>query len=463
MNADYLHQVEQVLASLRELLDRIDTRSNESGATAEDPTPQTFHDLRDNLAQILHHLQSEQELVLLSEISDLLARAVDTKQVLEAIVDGLKKLRAYDAAGIFLLDETGSIEAEVLRGYSPERHDLVHVKVNEGIIGWVVANATPAIVPDVSKDSRYVNARRRTNSEMAVPIISGGDVVGCMNLEADTPGLYTEADLPLMEDLAAQAAVAIARAKTHSELVRAHERERELNIARRIQRTLLPSKPPVFDGFDIFGHNKSSTEVGGDYFDFIPITANDLGIVIADVSGKGVPAGLIMSGLRGALRSRVETTYSIHTIIEQINRFLFESTGPEAFVTAFYSVLNRATATLTYVNAGHNPPLWICADDTHQVLGIGGPLLGVFEKGHFTEGAVELAAGDIVVMFTDGIEEAGAESDEEFGEDRVIDYVKRHRSESAKALAEGIERAAKEWNFNRGGADDRTVVVVKRT
>ncbi len=463
MNTDYLHHLELVLGSLHDLLDRIQSGDSEDAPLSALPQTTECSNIHSQLAQILHHLQSEQELLLLSDIADLLARAVSTRQVLEAIVDGLKKITPYDAAGIFLLDEYGSIEAEVLRGYAPDRHDLVHVKVNEGIIGWVVANATAAIVPDVEKDERYVDARRRTSSEMAVPIISGGDVVGCMNLESDNSGQYSEADLPLLEDMAAQAAVAIDRAKTYHALLESREREHELEIARRIQQTLLPQTPPEFQTFDIFGHNVSSKAVGGDYFDFIRITPDDLGIVIADVSGKGVPAGLIMSGLRGALRSKIETTYSIDAIIQQINRFLYESTGPESFVTAFYGVLNRKSGIFTYVNAGHNPPPCIRSDGSTEWLSIGGPLLGVLPKGNFETGLVKLEPGDIIAMYTDGIEEAGVQNGEEFGAERVVTYLKDHASESAKALALGIEQASKQWINNRGGADDRTVVVVKRT
>lgn len=401
---------------------------------------------------------------LLATVAVKLAHAVDMQEVLEAILEDLKRVVPYAAGGIFLLSDGGkNLQAQTMRGYPLEGLEHIRQKVDEGIIGWVIANGRPAVVDDVLLDDRYVMIRPETRSEVAVPILAGGEVIGAINLEADGVGVYGGEDLPLLEDLAAQAALAIERARTHQQLVTARQIERELQIARRIQVYLLPRREPEIPGYDASGLNVPSLEVGGDYYDFIRITRDDLGIVIADVAGKGVPAGLIMSGLRGALRTRVETTFSIRSVIEGVNRFLHQSTRAERFVTAFYGVLNLPSGRLTYVNAGHNPPLLLHADGRAVCLRAGGPLLGVLPEAEYEQAIADLEPGALLCLFTDGIVEAGGGEGEEFGEQRLEELIRAHAGESAADIARVIDREATLWSQGRGEPDDRTVIVVKRT
>ncbi len=403
------------------------------------------------------------EFELLSDISLLLSRTMDQREVLRAIIEGLHRAIPYDAAGIFMLDDTGSvISASIVRGYHPDSLDKLSQKLSKGIIGWVISQARPTIVDDVTKDPRYIEALAETRSEVAVPIIGTEGVIGCINLESFRPAAFKPENIRLIEDMASQAAVALERAKIHSQLVAARQIERELQIARRIQVHLLPLVDPDIPGYDIAGMNVPSREIGGDYYDFIRIAPDELGIVVADVAGKGVPAGLVMAGLRAALHTRVETTFSIRHIFEGINRFLLESTGPDAFVTAFYGVLNIPSGQLTYVNAGHNPPMLLHSDGTLVELKAGGPLLGVMPEADFRRAKAELEPGAILCLFTDGITEAGGDTGEEFGEQRVERVLRRFADQPAGAIEREIEREAVEFTKGRGTLDDRTVVVVKR-
>ncbi len=452
------------LSDLESLRDELSSHKIEGlSESAADTLATRISYSHNRLARILQVQSSNLELNLLSDIALMLARAVSLEEVISAILDGLHRIVPYDAAGLFIPgEEPGTLSEMVVRGYRNSRLDDVKLKVNEGIVGWVISNGEAVNVPDVSLDSRYISARSRTRSEMAVPIISGEEVVGCFNVESDQLATFSDTNLNLMNDLASHAAMAIERSRTHDALVAASEVERELQIARDIQVALLPGKPPSVDKYDFSGLNVPSRRVGGDYYDFIPINHHSYGLVIADVAGKGVPAGLIMSGLRAAIRTRIETTYSIQQIISRINNFLHDSTGPESFVTVFYGVLDTETRRLTYVNAGHIAPLLFQSDGKIERLGKGGALLGVIRDAEYEEGIAYLEDNSLLALFTDGITEAGVESGEEFGEQRVIDIIKDCKDKAADIIAQNIEREAAIYNRGRGENDDRTVIIVKR-
>ncbi len=454
---EYLAQLRDIAVSLRNEGESQGTSSN-LGDYAD-----RLDDLTRQLAWKLQHNSSDVELNLLSEIGLMLARAVDIQQVLEAIVDRLHEVIPYSAAGIFVTSrDSDKLRGQVLRGYDPSSFERVQQKVDEGLLGWVISKGETLNIRDVRKDSRYIQAREATRSELVVPIVFGDEVLGAINVEDDKIDSFTETHITLVKDLASHAAIAIDRAHTHDQIIAASKLARELSIARTIQTNLLPTVKPEIDGFDIAGLNIPSHAVGGDYFDFIPLGDDNFGIIIADVAGKGVPAGLVMAGLRAALRTRVETTYSIREILEMVNRFLLDSTGAEAFVTAFYGVLNLSNDVFTYSNAGHNPPLLFRQGGEMIELEEGGPLLGVLPEPEFNVGMVELKSGDALVLHTDGIVEAGGDCGEEFGEDRFFEVLRTNLNAQASELIDAIIDATERWYDRQSEPDDRTLIVVKK-
>lgn len=467
MDSNNNQGLEEALKQLHSLQERVGDCAESGRQTANfKELHSQLSQIETTLARILHDMHLRVDFDLLSTTARLLARAVDDEEVLAALLDGLKQTIPYDAAGIFLLrrgqdQDAEEISAQVIRGYHSVEEMMFHQKVDQGVLGWVVRNGEAEIVDDVRTDSRYIRARGETLSEMAAPIISKGAVIGAINLEADRVGAFKTGQLRFLESLANYAAIALDHAQMHRGLLEAERLERELDIARRIQVNLLPRKSPSIQGFDIAGKNIPSHGVGGDYYDFISVTKRDLGIVIGDVAGKGVPAGLVMAGLRGALRSKVETEYSIRMVLSQINRFLFDSTGQERFVTAVYGVLDCERRRFTYVNAGHNPPMLLRKDGSTEWLSTGGLLLGVLKDASYSEATISLKSGDILVLYTDGIIEAGGDVGKEYGEERLECFVKKHAGDSATKIANGVERAAVRFNRPGGILDDRTVIVVK--
>src|SRR5215468_6591010 len=213
---------------------------------------------------------------------------------------------------------------------------------------------------------------------MVAPIISNSEVIGVFDLESDELDAYSDDDLQVLMLLASQVAIIIEKVMLHEQLIEKKRLEGELAVARQVQLELLPPNDPTLSGFDISGYNFPTEEVSGDYYDWVRIFDDQIGIVIADVAGKGVPAALLMAFLRASLRAATHIGYATHISMAKVNYLLWESIERNQFVTAFYGILDATNRTLTYSNAGHNPPLLLEADGTARFQERGGVPLGMF-------------------------------------------------------------------------------------
>ena len=290
-----------------------------------------------------------------------------------------------------------------------------------------------------------------------------GRVIGVFNVESDTLNAFDQNDLNLMNAFAAQAAVSIERAKLHEQLVESNKISQQLKIARDIQMSFLPKTELSLSGYDITGENIPSGEVGGDYYDFIRIVDNQVGIAIGDVSGKGIPASLLMASFRASMIAEIRNNYSIRIICKKVNQLLYESMQPGNFVTAVYGVLDSKNHIFTFSNCGHNLPLLIRADNSVERLAEGGPLLGVTSDAEYEERPIYIGKDDIIILFTDGVVEVFNEHDEEFGEDRLIKVIKKNREKSTTEIRDAIYLAVKEFASDSYKFDDFTMIVLKRT
>ncbi|MFH0778284.1 MAG: SpoIIE family protein phosphatase, partial [Candidatus Eisenbacteria bacterium] len=343
---------------------------------------------------------------MLYEVGSAVGSSLDTRGVLNSILDALRNVLKYDAAGIVLVGPGASeINYLVTRGYTPEFVERVRLKVGQGLVGWAIKHKTGAIVPDTSLDSRYVKAREGTRSEMVALLIAADKVIGAFNIESDRVNAFTEEHLELLMAFANQVALMIERARLNDELEEKRRIEEELKIARQIQASFLPSECPLIEGFDICGVNIPFEEVGGDYYDFIRIVENQMGVAIADVSGKGIPASLIMASFRASLRAEIRNNYAIRTIFRKTNALLYESTETGRFVTAFYGVLDTKNKVLTFSNAGHNPPILLRSGGGMELLSEGGTILGILPDSAYEERPISLGSGDVLALYTDGVVE----------------------------------------------------------
>jgi sigma-B regulation protein RsbU (phosphoserine phosphatase) len=264
-----------------------------------------------------------------------------------------------------------------------------------------------------------------------------------------------------------QVAGAFNQAAAELERARAAERERqriedELEVARGIQTRLLPAGPPRVDGLEVAGHYDPALEVGGDYYDHIVLDPHRVLLVIADVSGKSVPAALIMSGFRAALVSQDLAHVEIAPLAGRLNDFLHQSLDSGKFVTAFLAVLDGRDGSVAYVNAGHNPPLLLRADGTPEWLHTGGTLLGILPGGRYEPGVARLELGDLLVLYTDGVTEAAQADDEQWGETRLLAAVTGMRAASCAAVADAVAAAVRLHEGSAGATDDVTLMVARR-
>jgi serine phosphatase RsbU (regulator of sigma subunit) len=413
------------------------------------------------LSQEIERRALEKDVLL--DITKALAAPFDLEDVVEAIFSALRQVIDYDAAAIYLVNRrTETLELVSEHGYPEGSESAFDLQIGQGIVGWVAKSGQPVIVPDVRADARYVAARATTRSEIAAPLMVEGRAIGVFNLESDHEDVYHEGHLELLLAFAAQAAMAVERARTARERVERRRLERELSIARDIQRSFLPAGPPSVPGFDFAGTSISHDQVGGDYYDFINVSDTRLGLAIADVSGKGIPAALLMAGFRMCLLAEIRNEFAIRAVMRKVNQLLHESTERHRFVTAFYGVLDWRNNVVIFCNAGHNPPLLLRADGTSEELSDGGVALGVLEDTRYEERPVALGAGDVLVMYTDGISEAEDDHGEQFGVERIASIVRTHAGHTARELTQDIVAAVLDWAGEKGPGDDLTLIVMRK-
>src|SRR3989442_10425472 len=404
-------------------------------------------------------LSTIDKLRMLLDITNKISRSLDLQEILNQVMDTLDSLIPYDAAGIFVvdcddnsrdMDEPCVFQAEAVRGYDISELTELHLKLGEGIIGHVALTREPLISPDVRIEPLYINARERTRSEMVAPIISNEEVIGVFDLESDELNAYSADDLEVLMLLASQVAIIIDKVMLHEQLIEKKRLEGQLEVARQVQLELLPAKDPVLEGYDISAYNYPTEEVSGDYYDWVKIYDDQIGLVIADVSGKGVPAALLMAFLRASLRAATHVGYSPHISMAKVNYLLWESIERNQFITAFYGILDVTNKTLTYTNAGHNPPIMLDKDGNYRFIEKGSLPLGMFRDTRYHEYYLTTESGEILVLYTDGVTEAHNARGEEFGRDRHAEAVKANRQLGARELIAAVQNQVMDWPDGAG-------------
>jgi sigma-B regulation protein RsbU (phosphoserine phosphatase) len=280
---------------------------------------------------------------------------------------------------------------------------------------------------------------------------------------------YSRADLQLLGAVASQAGLALENAQltesVRREIVQRERLDRELEIAREVQQRLFPQKLPIVSGLDFAGYCRPAEGVGGDYYDFIHLPDSSLGIAVGDVSGKGIAAALMMASLQASLRGQtIKPCETLSEMIQHINRLVYEASADNRYATFFYAQYDPATRAMRYVNAGHNPPMvWRQKNGKHEFIRLedGGTVVGLFPEFPFLEGQVQLAKGDVVVAFTDGISEAMNSLEEEYGEDRLTEALCMMHARSAADMITHILTKVDGFTAGAKQHDDMTLVVVR--
>jgi len=338
--------------------------------------------------------------------------------------------------------------------------------VSRSIARLAVDQRQAILIGNVMADTRFKEQQsviqQRITSAMCVPLWSNTDVLGLLyvdNTAAVSP--FEETDLRILSFLAHLAAMKIQETAAHEELQKRKRVEEEVKRAATLQQSLLPAEPRKLGRFDVAGGNVPSFDVGGDYFDFIDAPDGRLMVGLGDVAGKGMAAALLMTGLRATMRAQVEVERPMVDLTSRVNRSIYENTRGERFITLMLAMIDGATGAVSYVNGGHNPPYLLRADGTMETLTVGGLLLGIFPDAVYESADVTMGAGDVLLLYSDGVTEARDPTGEEFAEERLETFLREHRDLVPEALVKALIDEVRRFTSAEQLADDVTVVAIR--
>jgi sigma-B regulation protein RsbU (phosphoserine phosphatase) len=386
------------------------------------------------------------------------------KYVLEKCMD---LMNAEAASSMMVVEGTDELEFKTVLGPKSEGVKPFRLKIGKGLSGWVAQNNEPVLIPDAYKDARFdpsfdKRSGFRTRSMLCVPLTYKSQPIGVMTILNRLDGNpFTESDKNLLTTFASQAALAIENAQLLQTTLEKERLDKELQVAAEIQQLIIPQSLPPIKGLDISAIYVPCKEVSGDFYDIIKIDENQYVFVVADVSGKGIPGAMLVSTMQAILKAYLEYSTDLKSIISKLNERIIKNTTEDRFITFFFGLYNSNENSLTYINAGHNPPILVLDNNELQRLEKGGIFIGCLPWEYELD-TIELPKNSILALFTDGIVEAMNENQEEFGEDRLISILKESKSMTVPELREQIIKRVKEHRGGRVLEDDLTLALFKR-
>jgi serine phosphatase RsbU (regulator of sigma subunit) len=405
-------------------------------------------------------------LALISKVGITLLASSTLDETLEQIVSLV--FEAVPADRCLLMMRDG--ENEEMRVAVARLRDRVgevgEIRVSRNVMDEVVMRGNSVLTSDAQHDPRFASGTmvlQGVRSVLAVPLGVASKVFGI--IYADSPiaeGRFTEDHLKVLTTLASVAAIRVENARLVEARLQQERLERELQLASEIQQRFQPAAPPIVAGYELQGISFPCYEIGGDYYDFIRRADGRLVIALGDVSGKGTAAALLMSSLHAAIHAQTGSHETLVDTVSAVNRYLAENIPPNRFVTLFFAELDPDSGALSFLNAGHNPPLIVHAAGTVEQLSSGGLPLGIKGDAEYREGRTHLQPGDVLVIYSDGVTEAASPSGEEFGPTRLYEVVSRNVDASAAGIRDRIESALTKFSQGTQAADDITLVIVKR-
>ena len=405
-------------------------------------------------------------LALISKVGVTLLSSSTLEQTLEQIVSLVFEAVPADRCLLMMRDEH-SEEMKVAVARLRDRVGAIgEIRVSRNVMDEVVIRGKSVLTSDAQHDPRFASGTvvlQGVRSVLAVPLGVSEKVFGI--IYADSPiaeGRFTEDHLKVLTTLASVAAIRVENARLVEARFQQERLERELQLAMEIQQRFQPTAPPVVTGYEFQGISFPCYEIGGDYYDFIQREDGRLVIALGDVSGKGTAAALLMSSLHASIHAQTGSHDSLVETISAVNRYLADNIPSNRFVTLFYAELDPESGALSFLNAGHNPPLIVHAAGTVEQLASGGLPLGIKANAEYREGRTTLQRGDVLVIYSDGVTEAASPNGEEFGPTRLYEVVSRNVDSSAAGIRDRIESALTKFSQGTQAADDITLVIVKR-
>jgi phosphoserine phosphatase RsbU/P len=408
-----------------------------------------------------------EELSILNDLARAIGGSVNLQDIMKTIIH--RSLRAINAEQgvITLVDKRSNDALKTFVRTAVSSMDTPEFHFNQTLLGWMHLNKRPLAIVDPRRDERFrgVDWDESIRSLLCVPIMVKSSLIGVLTVYNKRGGTaFAEEDQRLLAIIAAQSGQVIENARLYEHEQALQRMREEVRVASTIQMDLLPKHPPVLPGYDIAGKSIPAQVVGGDYFDFIPSAdGKHLAVCLADVSGKGLPASLLMANVQATLRGLVLSNHPACECVARANKLLHLSTSTEKFVTLFYSMLDPVAHTLAYCNAGQDNPMLFSRGNSPRRLGKGGIVLSVVEEFPYEEETVPLHPGDCLVMYSDGITEAVNPDDVQFGEEGLLRVVSNSLHAPAAGIINEIVSSVRAHAGTAPQADDMTLVVIKRT
>jgi sigma-B regulation protein RsbU (phosphoserine phosphatase) len=405
------------------------------------------------------------ELTAVYNVTMMLADARDLQKVLDRTARIVCEVMEAKASSIRLIDrERDELVIKAVYNLSQQYLNKGPVRLSTAAIDRVALSPQGfEYVADMTTDPRvqYPQESRREGvvSMLSVGMRYKGRPVGVLRVYTEKEQTFGQLKIDLLKAVAAQAAAAIENARLLQETIEAEALEKQVQMAAEVQMRMIPDKPPVLPGVQLSCVYVPCFELGGDFYDTILLPDENVGLVIADVSGKGVPASLIMASVRAALRAQIDNVYYLYEVVRRVNLMLYRDTKPSEFVTLFYGVLDARAKRLTYCNAGHPPALIL---RNGQIIELAGEnmVLGIDPNEEFKQSFVDLQDGDLLLLYTDGLPDAMNFQQETFGRHRVIDAF-RKGGESAEVVSQNILWELRKFVGMSKRTDDVTMVVAK--
>jgi serine phosphatase RsbU (regulator of sigma subunit) len=406
-----------------------------------------------------------EELSILNDLSRAIGASVDSQDIIRKIVDRSMRAVQAEQTVVTLVDSEASTPMKTLVRAMTSSAEHPQYHLNENLLGWMHLYKKPLLTNDPTDDERFKGLKwdQTIDSILCVPLMVKSELRGVITSynKKDSSG-FTQADQRLLAIIAGQSAQIVENARLYEEEKAFLSMKEQVKLAYQIQIDLLPKSQPDVSGYDIAARSIPAQMVGGDYFDFIDVEGPGMAICLGDVSGKGLPASLLMANLQATLRGQTLLNAPVHESVLRSNKLMYQSTDPEKFATLFYSVLDFDSNELAYCNAGHEIPFVVSGDGEPVRLETGGMALGVMDEFPYQHDAIRLNAGDLLVIYSDGIPDATNEFDHPFGEDRLISMVRELENQPAIAIIDHIVEAVQKHEGETEQLDDLTLVVVKR-
>lgn len=406
-----------------------------------------------------------EELSILNDLARAIGASLNSQEIIQTIVR--RSIRALNAEQgvITLVEEQGPDSMRTLVRTMVSSGDQEQYHFSQTLLGWMHINKKPLVINDPHGDERFrgVQWDESVHSLISVPMMMKSELRGVITIyNKKEKKSFSDNDQRLLAIIATQSAQVVENARLNEREQMLMRMQEEVRLASKIQMELLPDSSPKFQGYAIAGRTLPAQVVGGDYFDFIPVDEHRIAVCLGDVTGKGLPASLLMANLQATLRSQTLNVESPKICLERSNRLLFQSTSPEKFATVFYAILDSEKNILSSSNAGQDHPFLFSTGTKIQRLNAGGIPLGMLGDFTYEEESTPLEPGDTLIIYSDGVTEAMNKNGELFGEERLAAILADSHHDTPELIIDRMLSAIKEYAGPTPQSDDVTIVVVKR-